>query len=112
MGSGFVNADLTGVEFLRGNFDYCCFQDCDLRGMDLSDISFRNADFRKALLEKCVIHDADFTKAMLSNARLTDADLRGSVLDGVYLKDVFWRKTKIDIQQAALLAECMGAIVE
>ena len=49
---------------------------------------------------------------MLSGASLTQADLRGSTLDGVYLKDLHWRKTKIDLTQAVLLAESMGAVID
>ncbi|MBS7174954.1 MAG: pentapeptide repeat-containing protein [Clostridiales bacterium] len=79
--------------------------------MDLSDINFSNADLRKCNMEYVVMHGADLSGALLSGARLNHADIRESRLDGVYMNDVKLGKTKIDLEQAVVIAECLGGIV-
>ena len=78
MGSVFLDADLTGLIIVRGNYSFSNFSDCDLRKMDLSETSFANADLRKCNLENAVMRNGDLTHAMLSGAKLTHADIRGT----------------------------------
>ena len=62
-------------------------------------------------MELAVIRDADLSHAMLSGSILKKADLRGTRLDGVYMNDVKMSHTKIDLEQAVVIAEGMGGIV-
>lgn len=110
-GSGFVDAQLIAIEIIRGNFDYCNFSYCDFSKMVLQDISFKNADLKNTDFRKSVVKNCNFTNAVLSGAKFNNADIRESILDGVYLKDVHFGKTKIDIEQAVLISQSMGAYV-
>ena len=42
---------------------------------------------------------------------MTDADLRGAKIDGTDLKSALMKRTKIDLEQAVLLAESLGAVL-
>ena len=45
----------------------------------------------------------------LSNARFCESDLRGSKLEGIDVLGIEWKNAKIDLAQAVLLAEALGA---
>ena len=79
--------------------------------MNLSEINFSNADLRKCNMESVVMRDSDLSYAMLSGTKLIKADIRGTRLDGVYMSDVKMSRTKIDLEQAVLMAEGFGCII-
>jgi uncharacterized protein YjbI with pentapeptide repeats len=48
---------------------------------------------------------------MFGGANLTEASFRGAKLEGIDFRHVNMKKTKIDLEQAILIAECYGAVL-
>lgn len=69
----------------RADFAGMPLRGVDLRGRELSAVSFRGADLTGAKLAHARLAAADFTGANLSYAELSHADLRGGAMDSTTL---------------------------
>lgn len=108
-GTLFADARLTGAVFTGGSYSYATFGGCDLSRQDLSGISFAGADLQGCRFQKSVLTGCSFSRALLSGADFTGADLRGAVLSGVDFRSITMKNTLIDLNQAVLITESLGA---
>ena len=61
--------------------------DCDMRGIDLTGVSFDRADLRRAKLAECNLSRATFRDADLSGASLWHSICREAVFDDANLEE-------------------------
>ena len=92
-----------------GNWSFVCLTGLDLSRLVWENASFEGADLRECCLSGCVFSRCNLSGALLTNADLTKADLRGNRMDGVDFPHLTMKDTKIDLEQAVLIAESMGA---
>lgn len=71
------------IELLRRNKP---LEDVDLRGLDLSGLSFDNVCLRSAKMANANLTSCSFRNSDLSGASLWQSDLQGAVLDGANLE--------------------------
>ena len=110
-GSSFSGAVLTGFTLRGGNYAYSVWDQASLKKMELHGCNFHGANLTEVNLEKANLSGCDLGQAVVAGANLTDADLRGAKIDGTDLKSALMKRTKIDLEQAVLLAESLGAVL-
>ena len=92
-----------------GDWSYTDLREVDLSHQTMENVNFYGADLTGCRIEKSTLRDCNFTEARLSNARFCESDLRGSKLEGIDVLGIEWKNAKIDLAQAVLLAEALGA---
>lgn len=95
-----------------GDWSYTGLRYADLSELRLDGINLVEADLAYADLRGCTLRDSNLSRAILTKARLRGADLRGANLDGVDTTRVDWVQVRVDVGEAILLAQGLGAIVE
>ena len=110
--SSFIKANTAGWVIRGGNFSYALLSGAKFKKDDLSDMNFSHADMQDCDLSFANLSGCDLSYAMLQGASLIGADLRGADITGTDLGQCRMKGTKIDLQQAVLLAQRMGASVE
>lgn len=135
--SGFLNCRMRGVSLFDASFQACKmlgsdFTECrwalrlieggdwsyttlryaGLSGLRLDRVKWVEADLMGADLRGSTFRDGDLSRAVLTKALLGGADLRGARLDGIRTVTVDWSEVRVDVAQAILLAEGLGAVVE
>ena len=109
IGSSLAEASVSALTPKGGNWSFVCLTGLDLSRLVWENASFEGADLRECCLSGCVFSRCNLSGARLTNADLTKADLRGSRMDGVDFPHLTMKDTKIDLEQAVLIAESMGA---
>ena len=100
-----------GMVIEGGNWSYSSLRMFSFVKSVMTDINFEGADLVECDFKNAVLHGCDFKNALLSNADFAQADIRECNLDGVDVLGMKWKKTKIDLIQAATIARALGAEV-
>ena len=109
MGSSLAEASVSALTPKGGNWSFTALNGLDLSRIVWEGASFEGADLRECKLSGCVFSRCSLSGALLTNADLTKADLRGTRTDGVDFLHLKMKDTKIDLEQAVLIAEALGA---
>ena len=70
--------------------------DVDMRGLDLTGVSFDNADLRHSKLAECNLSRATFRRADLAGASLWHSDCKEAVFDEANLEEADFDFANID----------------
>ena len=108
-GSSLAEADASALTVQGGAWSLTDLHGLKLARMEWRGVSLAGADLRECDLSRSRFLDCDLSSAQLTNADLRESDLRGSRMDGVDFPHIRMKNTKIDLEQAVLLAESMGA---
>lgn len=111
-GSGFEEANLTGLLISGGDWSYVNLRGHSLARLDLRGVKFREADLYRCNLERCDLRKADLHRAVLTQAKLAGADLRGAEVEGVDFTGFDLHRVKLDFGQAVAVARAYGAQVD
>lgn len=111
-GSAFFDVDAPYFEINGGDWSFTDLRDLPFYKMELHHINFEGADFTGCCMDHATISNCCMRHARFGSTSMVSADLRESDLSGSNLSGLILRKTKIDLQQAVLLAESLGADYE
>jgi len=111
-GSAFFDIDAPYYEINGGDWSFTDLRDLSFYKMELYHVNFEGADFTGCCMDHAKITACSLRHARFGNTSMVSADLRESDLSGSNLPGLILRKTKIDLQQAVLLAESLGAYYE
>lgn len=112
MGSAFEECNCVGWQLEGGNWSYTVLRFIDFSRMDLSGMNLEHADLYSCDFGKANLSGANLRYALLTGANFKQADLRGADIVGVDILNLQMKETKIDLEQAGLLAQALGAIVQ
>ena len=107
----FAGAEVGGLELTGGNYTLASFMHCDMRKLTLQNARLEQVDFRDCNLRQCSFPGCDLNHSMFGGANLTETSFRGAKLEGVDFRHMNMKKTKIDLEQAILIAESFGAVL-
>lgn len=81
------NVDLKGCDLTNITFRLCSFENCNLAGADFSGSSISGTLFRECPMHACRFVNSDMTEAIFRDINLSDSDLRGANLYAAVLED-------------------------
>ena len=110
-GSELVGCTLLPLTVDGGDWSYVSLRQADLRRVELTGLNLEEVDLAEADLTGASLHSCRMARASLRGALLRGASRVGSDLSGVQLAEVDLRGVTIDLAQAALVAESLGATV-
>lgn len=110
-GSTFQETALRPLRVTGGDWSFVSLRRADLAGITFSDTRLVEADFTGANLTGAALRDCDLSNAKLTHAKLAKADLRGSTLAGLDLATITLDGTRLDVEQAVVIATSLGAVV-
>ena len=111
-GTTFEESNCTALRIQGGDWSYTLIPELELCRTVLEDIRFEQADLHGSKFDKSVLRRCNFNGANLTGASFREADLRGSSITGTNLLEMDLKGTKIDLEQAVLLAGALGAVYE
>lgn len=111
-GSAFLDIDAPYYEINGGDWSFTDVRDLSFYKMELVRVNFEGADFTGCCMDYARFFGCNLRHARFGNTSAVSADLRESDLSGSNLPGLILKKTKIDLQQAVLLAESLGAQYE
>jgi len=83
----FSDSDLRGALF-RGEFKDCVFANCNLNGIQGTDVKFIRCNFDKSNLKKSELHRCFFKDCSFSDTKFFKSTLSGSKFKGIKKEDL------------------------
>lgn len=100
----------------------CSFIDCNLAYINLHGASLPEADLSTSRMSHAILDGANLTNAILADCELhqieaedvtlTGADLRGAIISGLDVRKIDLTGVKIHPEQAPMLLEILGMVIE
>lgn len=109
-GSAFEDATCTAMQIDGGDWSFTYLADMDFHRREFNEINFTEADLSRCNFEKAVLRNCNFSGANLNGSSFRNADLRTCKLERVNILELDLFHAKIDLEQAILFAEALGAI--
>jgi len=111
-GSVFEAVRWSGFSNSGGDWSYTNLRHSNLKGVSLRGARLLEADLYESNLEGADLRDTDLGNAVLSKANLAKADLRGANVGGIDFSTVSLRGVRLDVAQAVVIVQSLGATIE
>lgn len=106
-GSSFIDTDISLIEIEGGDWSYTDLSQQNFSNKTFKNVDFSGSDFSFTNFQKSTVKDCSFVQSRIYETNFIGADIRTSIFDG-NIAQIIMRKTKIDLEQAVLIANGHG----
>jgi len=106
-GSSFIDTDISLIEIDGGDWSYTNLSQQNFSNKKFRNVDFSGSDFSFTNFQKSTVTDCSFVQSRIFETNFIGADIRSSRFDG-NIAQIKMKKTKIDLEQAVLIANGHG----